>query len=219
MTTITYASMVNDIGAFVPGCPNLTIERTIRKIVIDLCQRGKVWREQLPDIAVTAGDYTYSVASPYAYAEFCDFISGDFTVTSSGNKSSVYWKAYDTVVAQYPAWPQDMEGTPTVVTTKILGELRLAPVPDEAGTLALYGVLRPTRDSDVWVAELYAEFARCIFHGVLCELMGMPGRAWSSEKESVKHGKQWTYLLYEAKDRAQRGFNKADLSVKMRPFA
>lgn len=219
MPTTTFASMVPEIGAFVPGCPNLTIERTIRKIITDLCQRGKVWRVQLTPIAVSAGDYDYAPASPVAYGEFCDFLSGSFTTTSSGAKTPVYWKDYDTAVIQNPAWPEDMVGLPITVTSKTPGELLLIPVPEEAGTLAVYGVLRPTATATEWESTLYAEFHRCVFHGVLCELMSMPERAWTSDKESMKHGKQWTYLLNEAKDRAQRGFNKADLSVKMRPFA
>jgi hypothetical protein len=105
------------------------------------------------------------------------------------------------------------------MTLRSVGAVELAPVPNVNGTLYLRGYLRPDRDATAWDAELYDEFHRVVFHGVLYELLLMPNRGWSDPKTGALHGRQWTQLLAAARDRSQRGFNTDALSVDMRPFA
>lgn len=218
MATVTFASMVPAISAFLPGCPSLTIERTARKMAIDLCQRAKVWRDDMAPIATVAGQEDYVPAPAFVHGEFCDFLSG-YTIDADGTRQDLAWKPYDNVQRAFPTWPVDTDGTPQYITSKIPGTVLLAPVPDFVGTLNIYGVLRPTPSATVWDAAMYAEFHRVIFHGVLFELLGMHDRSWTNPKLSMFHGQEWTFLLSGAKDRADRGFNVSDLVVQPRPFA
>lgn len=209
--------MVPDISAFLQGCPNVTIERTLRKMATDLCQRAKVWRAELPQINLVAGTTEYTPASPVAYGEVVEIISAYTTI--SGQNRDLKWVSYEKARRLYPEWPMSEDGTPLLVTSRTAGTIMLAPTPDAVGTMNAYAVLRPTATTDSWEDTMYREFHRELFHGVMHELMLMPERPWSNPKLAEYHGKQWTFLLATARDRADRDYNTDGLSVQMRPAA
>lgn len=217
MPSITFAEMVNPIAPFAPGCPSLTLENTARKIAKDLCQRATVWRGFLAPIPLTVNQYAYTPVTGLSYGELNDVI--DAYVVINNQKTDVQWQAYADVRRSAPAWPQDYTGTPARITSVQPGEIQLVPVPDTVGTLTIYGSMRPADTDSQFDRATYNEFSRAIFHGVLAEILGMPQRSWTDMKAAGLHGKQWTYLLNAARDRAMRGYNQADLAVVMRPFA
>lgn len=217
MATVTFASMVNDISPSLPGVPSLVIERYARKVATDLCQRAKVWRGDATPFALVVGQAEYTPVSAVAYGEFVDFLDG-YTIVDTTKHNLVYTD-YALVRRLYPAWPEDDEGQPQYATRKIPGELLLAPTPEAVGTAYIYGLLRPTATADIWEEGLYREFQRAIFHGVLFEVYSLPKYSWTDAKLAEAHGKIWTFLLNQARDRAERGYNTSSLAVQMRPFA
>lgn len=217
MAAITFDSMVADISGMLPGCPSLTISITARKMAIDLCQRAKVWQVDLPVLPLIVGTTDYTPVSPVVYGEYSDFLSGYIVV--DGKPKPLAWRTYDKTRRMFPDWPLGTNGEPTVITTRAYGTVSFAQTPDQAYNTYIRACLRPTRTATSWDADLYAEFHREIFHGVLHELMSMPERSWTDQKLGAYHGKQWTYLLALAKDRAERGYNVDAMQVDMRPFA
>lgn len=216
--TILFDDMVEDMSAHLPGCPSPTIAKTIKKIIVDLCQRGKVWEADLEPINILAGDAGYALESPVAYGECTDVVQA-FAVVD-GKRTPVTWcQTVAGIRAHYPGWPDESEGTPTHATSAGPGLVLFAPTPDAAGTIELRGKLRPTKDATEWDAALYNEFARAIFHGVLYELMLMPNRGWSDAKLAIAHGKHWTHLLAAARYRAESGYNIGSLAADPRPLA
>lgn len=217
MPTISYAAMVDALAPFAPGCPSLTLQHTARKIVKDMCQRANVWRVTFAPIPLVVGAHEYAPVTGLSYGEMHEITDGYVVVDNV--KTDVKWRGYDDVRRMSPAWPQDFSGTPNTVTGFTPQRVLLAPVPDAFGTLTLLGTARP-KDTDTEMdADVYAENTRVVFHGVLHEILGMPQRSWSDAKASLMHGRQWTYLLNAARDRAMRGYNSADLTAQMRPFA
>lgn len=217
MAAVTFASMVPDVSAYLPGCPNLSIERSMRKMATDLCQRARVWRAELPAVTMVVGTTEYTPTSPVAYGEFMDVVLASTTIgTTYRDLASV---SYEKARRLYPEWPTNSDGTPTHIACRTPGQVMLAPTPDTAGTLAMYATLRPTAAADSWDAQMYREFHRALFHGCLYELMSMPGRSWTNTKDAGHHGKEWTYMLSLARDRAERDYNSASLSVQMLPAA
>lgn len=214
---IAFDDMVDDISPYVPGCPDPVIARTIRKVVIDLCQRAKVWHEDFLPVDLEVGRVAYPLSPPVAHA-ICTDITGGYTLVN-GVKTELSWQKLTAVKLRYPSWPEATSGTVQYITSATIGEALVAPVPDAAGTLNLRGYLRPSATADVWDANLYDEFHRVIFHGTLYDLMLMNGRAWAEAKLGAVHGRQWTQLIAAARDRALRGYNADELSVAMRPFA
>lgn len=215
--TIAFDAMVDDISAFLPGCPGPTIARTARKIATDLCQRFKVWQEDFVPTPLVVGQVAYPLLPPVPHA-VCTDVTYGYTIVDQ-QKKDLTWAQLSVVQRHFPNWPNDIPSEPQYMTWATIGELLLAPVPATVGELYLRGYLRPAPTATVWDADLYDEFQRVIFHGVLFELMLMPNRSWSDAKAGTLHGRQWTHLSAAARDRSQRGYNITGLSVEMRPFA
>lgn len=215
----TFASVVPEMSAFLPGCPSLVIESTIRKIVADLCQRGRVWEDDVTSFPTAIGVYVYTLTPAVSYAEIieparlwstrADDTTFDITRLTRAKMARVH-----------PGWPVNDDGEPQHYQPGATpAELKLAPVPDAVITIQARAKLRPTATAAEWPDYLYREHHRAVFHGVLHELMGMPNRTWSDAKLAVYHGKQWTYLLSQATIRAAQEYGSEDLTVEMRPFA
>lgn len=224
LLTTPFSALVDDISAFVPGCPSPVIERTIRKIAVDLCQRGKVWEADLAPVTLTAGEYSYVLASPVEYGEVTDLLNAAITTADSTSRVSLRWIPLPNLRLTRPSWPTDDAGQPMYISTNEPNELVVAPVPEANLTLTMRAVLRPTATATEWPSYLHDEYKRVLFHGSIHELLMMPGRSWStSDKQSAAtaqyHGKQWTYLLNAARHRTATGYNARSLSVQMTPFA
>lgn len=223
MPTTAFSTMVDDISAFVPGCPSPVIERTIRKTVTDLCQRAKVWEVDLTPVTLVAGTYSYPLAAPYAYAEVTDVQTASIS-TDGVSRVPLRWIPLSSLRLTRPSWPADDAGQPMYITTAEPDELLVAPVPEATMPLYLRANLRPTATATEWPTYLHDEFRRVVFHGTLHELLMMPGRSWSqadktSAATAAYHGKQWVFLLNAARHRANTGYNARSLSVQMTPFA
>jgi hypothetical protein len=217
MPATTFSAMVPDISAYLQGCPNPAIERTLRKITTDLCQRAKVWREELTDIALLANTTEYTPASPVAYGEFVEVATARTTI--SGVRADLQYCSYEKARRLFPDWPMAQTGTPVRITVRTPGTVMIAPTPSASGTLNIYGILRPTSSASSWDTQMYREFHRELFHGVMHDLLMMPGRSWTDTVTAQYHGKQWAFLLNLARDRADRYYNSDTLSVQMLPAA
>jgi hypothetical protein len=216
-STVTFKSMITEASPYLQGCPDYVIETTYRRRVEEICRRARVWRGALTDITLVPGTYTYAPASPLAYADVITVRSA--TTTISGSKRELNWQTYDAVQGLYPAWPENLSGTPLVFTRQDLASILLAPVPDTAGTLKTYGDLRPTDAATVWDSVMYSEHRDALFHGVLGTLMGAANRPWSDGKGALTHSKEWNFRLNSARIRADRDYNSGSISVQMRPLA
>ena len=213
----TYADMALQMSAYAPGCPSSVISNVARRIIIDLCARGAVWREYGAATTLVPATHTYTLTPTSAQSEIIAVHSASTTV--SGVKHPIYFRTLDRLQSAYPSWPGNAAGDAALFTKTAIDTIALAPVPDTAGTLTPYVGLQPTSASTEWPTAMYNAHQRVIFHGVLHDLMMMPGRAWADLKAATYHGRQWTYLLDSAKARAEHGFNPSDVQVQMRPMA
>jgi len=213
----SFTDMALTVSPYVPGCPSSVISSVVKRVVTDLCARAGVWREYGESLAVTTGDHEYTLATPSVYGEIIQIYSARITIDSKTTDMS-YLELSD-VQRLYPNWPVDTDGTPVLYTHAGVDTILLAPVPDADGTLVPYVGLQPTPAATVWPSSLYARHRRCVLHGTLHDLMMMPERPWTSDKTALYHGKQWTYLLNSARINADRGFNRSEVSVQMRPMA
>lgn len=215
----TFTAMVPDMSAFLPGCPSLVIESTARKIATDLCQRGRVWGDVITSVTTAVGDYTYTLTAAIADSEVVE-PTRVFSVRADNTTFDIQRVTRARMAQQHPGWPGDDDGEPqhySMGTTS--ADILLAPVPDAIITVQVRAALRPTATATTWPDYLYREHSRAIFHGVLHELMGMPGRSWSDAKLAMYHGKQWTYLLSQATIRAGQEYSSDEPVIEMRPFA
>jgi hypothetical protein len=212
-----YSAMVGEISPSLHMCPTQLIMMAVRTVIIDLCQRGKVWCADLPDIELVPDQVNYELESPVDGAEVTDLLYGR---AYEGDRN---WRVgvvtAPQALRQYPQWPHTDSGDVRYVVPYETGTVWCAPPPAAAGSLRLRAVLRPTLAATAWDSDLYAEYRRLINHGVLHNLMTMPNRNWTDDKMAVYHGRQWSYLLAQAKARANQHYNIGDLSVEMNPAA
>lgn len=215
-----FADMLNDVSGHLASCPAVTIMHTLRKVAIDLCERGEVWQEDLAPVPVVDGVWRYTPVSPVAYAEVSS-LTDAYLILTDGTKVDLKWAARSDVRRVRPQWPQDDAGQPMFYLLEEPGGVALAPVPnaDAVGDLYVRASMRPTADALEFKTSLYPMVRRVLFHGALHELMLMPERAWTNEKIGAYHGKQWTHLLHSAAIRAERDYNPGTQSVRMIPFA
>ncbi len=212
-----YAAMTGEIAGHVAGCPQYTLENSVRKVVRDLCRRGRVWRDFATDITLVPGTYSYTIVPTQAQAEVVAVLYATTTINTV--KRDIPYVGFAVARKLYPSWPEESDGNPEIITSTTLGPIQTAPVPDTAGVLSPYVVLAPTLASTLWDTAMYDRHERAIFHGVLYDLMLMPNRVWSNTQLGAVHGKQWTYLLNDARISAEHGYNTSDVFVQQRPMA
>lgn len=222
MSTITYSSIFGDISANVPGVPDVVLAFYMNKVAIDLCERAKVWRVAYAPVTLVAGQVGYTLASPTAQTELSSILTAKAYLGSVTK-----WKDLDVVTVEqvfkvYPDWPDTAEvKEPTAVTRVDEATVSIIPKPDSAQTytLYLYCAIRPTLTAMGMDSTIYATYRRTIYHGVLHELMMMPKRPWTDEARAQYHGKQWEYMVANARARANKSFGRANISVVPAPWA
>jgi hypothetical protein len=216
--TVAFAAMVPNVSPFLPGCPNLVVENSLRRKARELCSFARVWRHELPPVAMNIGQPSYTLASPFLYAEILSIVSG--TVLVDTRKSPLSRMPYADAQRLHPAWPENYSSAvPRQFVAREPRELWLLPVPSEAGTATLYVQLSPTVSAAEWEEPLYARYEQALLHGVLFELLAMPERAWTDQKEALNHGKLWSYHKAMARADAAGDFSSRGLTVQMTPFA
>lgn len=222
MATAAYTTLCGEIAPHVPGCPNAVIGQYIRKVVIDLCERAKVWRVRADPLILTSGTYSYQLSTGVAETEVASPISAKVKVAATGRIKPLAVPTIDVLSAQRPGWPEDgITGEPEAIAQLTLGTFDVQPIPDAATTYTVYVTvaIKPTLTSSGCDGVILSDFRRAIFHGVLHELMLLPDRKWSDDKTGVYHGKQWEYHLNLARAKARHGFGQSDVQVQQRPLA
>ena len=214
--TTPFSTMAGELSTQLIMCPVQLIAQTVRTVVIDLCQRGKVWEVDLSAIELIPDQVNYALETGVDGAEVTDLLYG---CIRGDQVCPIGVAREDQVLREYPDWPHTASAQVRYVVPKEIGTVWCAPAPAEAGQLELRAILRPTLTATSWDSDLYAEFKRLIHHGVLHTLMLMPKKEWSDEKMAAYHGRQWTYLLSMARARSNQKFNVGDLAVTQRPFA
>jgi len=214
MALVAFSTLNGDIAPHVPGCPSAVVTQYIRRVVTDLCERAKVWRVQLTPQLLVAGDYDYAFVSPVAETEVSSILSAK--VATAEGATSLVEVTGEQVLQMYPLWPDTASpGYPLYVSRVNTETYQVVPVPDalDTYTVSIFAAVRPTLAATEVEETILSEYRRVIFHGVVHELMTLPGKSWSNEKLALYHGKQWEYFLYSARAKANKGFGRSDIQV------
>jgi hypothetical protein len=218
MATVSFDSMIGELSMHVSGCPTAVMDAMVRKIATDLCERAKVWRITLPYITLTAGVADFVLASNVSDTEISTIIDGNLYLSDLPKTTDIIYTTAEKVYKNYPQWPDTVNPSqPLYMFSTAENHVNVHPVPDTAHTykLQLQVAIRPTITAAGWDSTLANQYKRVIFHGVLHELMLMPNKSWTDEKTSLYHGKQWAYLVNQARARANKSFGRANIHVQM----
>ena len=222
MATALFADFVPEVSPHISGCPDPVTTAYIRKVVIDLCSRAKVWRVTGTSVVATAGVAKgFALVSGVTDTVVSSLISAQMHKTTANTTRKIDIVSSAVAYQRYPDWPNALAtGEPVLLFQEDPLTLNVAPVPNTADTYTIIPLvaIKPTSTATVWDSVLAEEFRQLIFHGVLYELMLMPKRHWSDAKTAMIHGKRWQYLLQEARARVRKGFSSAEVSVEMVPW-
>lgn len=222
MATELFTLMAGDIAPHVAGCPSAVVTSYTRKVVIDLCERAKIWRVRADPVVLSQGVYNYAITSPAPETEVSTVLHVNLTSSDTGAVREIHQSTHEVMFKAYPYWPLDgLEGEPMNTIVLDPDNVQLQPIPDGRTTYTLNSMVavRPTQTATGWDAALAKKFRRSIFHGVLHELMMIPDRKWSDDKTAVYHAKQWGYYLYAAKASVNKGFGRNALTTQQYPWA
>lgn len=223
MALVAFNTFVQEIAPHVDGAPTPVIARYIKQVVIDLCERAKVWRVQLDDVPLVAGTYEYALTSPIAGTEVSSIFDAKLiTASNPDSRTPLAVATLEQVLASVSDWPNtNTLGTPQAVYRDNVAEFDVVPVPDalDTYTVSLTAAIRPTMAATTIEDTLMSEWRRVWYHGTIHELMIMPGHNWSNEKLALYHGKQWEFHLNNARAKANKGFGRTPIFVTQRPWA
>lgn len=223
MALVPFTSYVQEVAPHVDGAPTPVITRFIRQVVIDLCERAKVWRVPLADVPLVAGTYEYTLVSPINGTEVSSILDAKLITASNPDaRTPLAVSTLEQVLASVSDWPNvNTPGAPLAVFRDDVSEFDVVPVPDalDTYTVALTAAVRPTLTATTVEDTVMSEWRRVWYHGAIHELLIMPGRNWSNEKLALYHGKQWEFHLNNARAKANKGFSRAPIFVKQRPWA
>jgi len=213
-----FSEIANDVAPHLIGCPSRVIETSALKVAADLCQRAKVWRMDSTPITMVSGTNTYSIVLSDLTAEICD-VDSVHLQTSSGNYTELAFIERGAFRNAFYPLSVTGEGYPVYYTQFTSTTITVNPVPDTTDTLLVSVFARPVLTAASFPDALYSEFRRVLFHGILHDLMMLPKQNWSNERLAAYHGKQWTYLLAEAKYRSGNDYHEPSQPIKFTPFA
>lgn len=216
MATTNYINLINPVSAVALNCPSLIIVDAIRTTLIDLCERGQVWRYTHANITLVSGTYTYNFIPPDSQTLF------SMVETARINGAPIDVFTPKSGVVAFPQFPDTTNlGQPTTMWQMDQRSFMIAPTPDTVTpyVLQLTTTLKPTQDSTGSDAVLIQEHMETIVNGALHRLLLQQKRDWFNPDLAGYHGKQYSYKLNMFRAQANKGYGKVNIGAAMQPFA
>lgn len=189
----------------VPGCPQASAVIALRQAAISFCEQSLAWREEHPDITVTAGTAKYLFQSPGGSVvhaiTFAEFNDSQLETRAMERDISIWDRRHKTGTPEY-----------------ILGgqaSVTLAPTPDVDGTLKMIVALKPSPNSDGIDDNLFAEYREAVVHGALSKLMLSPKKPYTDIALAGYHSQLFLTMTACAGVREVRNFNRAPLMTEI----
>ena len=97
MSTTTFASLVQEVEPFVPGCPHSMIVSALRRAAYRACERTLLWRHAQAPFALQPGVHEYSFEKP-------DNSEVHAVLGATLNGTPFETALLEDALARYPAW-------------------------------------------------------------------------------------------------------------------
>lgn len=209
MNTTPYDSFLPEVLPYVRDCAEVVAINAIRNACMEFCEHSQLWREELPDVTLEAGEAVYQLEVPAG--------SGLAAIISAriGRIQLIPKSIEDLNVVLGPDW-RDREGPVNYITHDDYDSVRLVMVPSAGYTedLKMTVALKPLRSSTKVAKVVYERYAEIIGFGARARLHDTPNQSYSDEKAAKKF-RMWFETGYgEAKIAANKGLTRAVLVVR-----
>jgi hypothetical protein len=203
------STLVQDVQAYVYGCPQPVIINALRLAAIDFCKKSEAWKYR-----PAAQNVVINVSHVVIPLPEDSEIHGYGDVKYNGGE--ITFLDWDTVTGYDPAFPS-ITGTPSNFTyQQDLGTLYMYPVPNEslAGSLLVMVILKPTITATTLDTVIATRYKEAIVSGAVQRLSMMDKMVWYDPKKALLHGKIFLAGVADAHSEA-----KTDFGAKMRRVA
>jgi len=213
-----FSDLVSLVMPSVPGASTPLITNQVRTTAIEVCERTLAWRFNLADVTLVAGTYSYAYVPPSNSEVHTVFTA---TVNEGIILTMLTPETFRKKWPDYPSTDTAKRSTPQNFMTISPNAYQILPVPDAATTytLRMHAALRPTKAA-TGMDEIYLDdLESVIVHGVLQQLLVLPGQVWSDRELAAYHAKQFVFQVAERRARATLGSGRASPSVRMTKWA
>lgn len=223
-----YGALTEEAASGVPGCPPVTVYRSVQRAAVKACKDTDVWRLRHNTVALAENVYSYEYQAGLD-ARVARVLSGQVLIRPKDEPDNVLAEDLVPVRAEElfggrvtgisRGWPAVAnEGTPRYVASGELGSFIIAPTPDNTADYfaQLYVSLQPKAQSSSLPEDVLDELYEPILHRALMVLHGMAGQPWASQKQRDFHAEQ--YVLYTGRQQGASGEVSAVRTVEERPF-
>lgn len=199
----------------VPGCPEIAATQAIRDAVIEFCEKSSIHQVDHDPVLVTPGVVDYELSSPETQTRVVRVMKAWL------GKSELAPAAPD-LVADPTLYNQNILGqsvvgsTPKYFTQKSANEVSVFPVAVATDTLTMRVALVPTRASTGCADFLFEQWVEQISAGAIARLQLTSGRQYANPEAAGINRLEFMAGINAARQKANRGYTRADLSVRMR---
>ena len=197
MANTTYESLLPEILPMVIGCPDNLIINSIRRAVIELCEKAGVYQKELDPINTVSGTYEYDLEPPTGTV-----VHKILWVTHKGEALEPLTTSL--FEERQPKWRDD-SGTTKYFVKQGQQFVWLVPVPDTTLTSStiLRAELRPKDTSTACDSEVMSDYRDQILNGTLFRLLRVPGRDWTDFASAQVYASLFQEGLIYAERRAR----------------
>lgn len=211
MASVSLTSFSPEVAPLVPGCADILILNAVRNAAIEFCEESTYWQETQDAFDVTANDLPYDLEAPTG-ARVCQILS----CTVDGQPIDP--AALD-VLETHTNW-RTLEGSqPSAYFQPNPDQFSLFPLPTGTNSVILRTAYCPTRTATSIESYVYQTQLVCIAAGALANLMEMPLQQWSNPELAQFYRAKFMQGIAAATVKANKSFNRANLTVAMRRFA
>tara|TARA_Y100000310_G_scaffold345238_1_gene463010 strand:+ start:8880 stop:9521 length:642 start_codon:yes stop_codon:yes gene_type:complete len=170
-----YSDLTPSILPSVPGCPDITVERYLARVITDFFERTQAWQ--------------VNIVGGTSDSSFVVITSG---VPVDTRLSACFELRYDdvsldsaTIQKMYRTYPDEVAGTPKLFVMRDDDELIVLPYPEGTATLGMFkgwGAVTPKLANTALPDIYFDKYEEALTFGTWARLMAIPQQSWTNAK-------------------------------------
>lgn len=199
-----WSAFLDEVMPEVPKCGTDMATLAVKNAARELCRRGRLWRDDLPTITLSAstGTYALSLGTGTAVAEIIEAWLDDET-----KLEPVLPGDLDRL---FPKWRTET-GTPRSYLLEDLNTIRFVWTPDAEGEIDIKLALMPSLLGTGVLDSIGERYSEEIGYGAKYRLMRMKKKPWTDPENAGMYFNLFEAAIGEALTRADKGGTRAPL--------
>lgn len=213
----SYDDFLSRVLPEVPGCPELAAIQAVKDTVIQFAERTLIHQVDHDPVSTVAKIADYDLDAPVSGTKIIKIMklwySGtpiDPAAPDDVNDPTVYNQRVGDYQTQY--------GTPRTYLQKDPSTFSLFPIPEKSllNAVTIRVALAPLRNSVECDDIFYEYWVEPIAAGAVARLQMSQNKAYSNPRLAQASMAEYMVGINEARQKASRGYTRANLTVKMR---